>query len=48
MWARGFFVDTVGRDVEVIKKYIRSQEKEDVRLDQLNLALKNREGNETQ
>ena len=48
MWARGFFVDTVGRDVEVIKKYIRNQEKEDVRLDQLNLGLENREGNETQ
>ena len=36
-WARGYFVSTVGRDEETIRKYIRNQEKEDVRLDQLNL-----------
>lgn len=36
-WARGYFVSTVGRDEEVIRKYIRDQEKEDERLDQLNL-----------
>jgi len=48
MWARGFFVDTVGRNTEVIRNYIRNQEKEDVRLDQLNLALENQERNETQ
>ena len=34
-WARGFFVDTVGRDTEVIREYIRNQEAEDRRLDQL-------------
>lgn len=28
----------VGRDEEVIRKYIRDQEKEDERLDQLNLV----------
>jgi len=38
LWARGFFVDTVGRDTEVIKKYIREQESEDRRLDQLELG----------
>jgi putative transposase len=36
-WARGFFVSTVGRDEAVIRDYIRNQEKEDERLDQLNL-----------
>ena len=37
-WARGYFVSTVGRDEEVIRKYIREQEKEDERLEQLNLV----------
>ena len=36
-WARGFFVSTVGRDEAVIREYIKNQEKEDERLDQLNL-----------
>ena len=27
-WARGYFVSTVGRDEEVIRKYIREQEDE--------------------
>jgi putative transposase len=31
------FVNTVGRDEEAIRAYIRNQEKEDQRLDQLNL-----------
>jgi len=30
-WARGYFVSTVGRDEEVIRAYIRHQEKEDRR-----------------
>ena len=34
-WARGFFVDTVGRREDVIRRYIREQEEEDRRLDQL-------------
>ena len=34
-WARGYFVCTVGRDEEVIRKYIRHQQKEDKRLEQL-------------
>ena len=36
-WARGYFVSTVGRDEEVIRNYIRHQEKEDARLEQLGL-----------
>ena len=36
-WARGYFVSTVGRDENVIREYIRCQEDEDNRLDQLNL-----------
>ena len=36
-WARGYFVSTVGRDEKVIRDYIKNQEKEDQRLDQLNL-----------
>jgi len=36
-WARGYFVSTVGRDETVIREYIRNQEKQDQRLDQLNL-----------
>ncbi len=34
-WARGYFVSTVGRDEETIRQYIRNQESEDRRLDQL-------------
>ena len=37
-WARGFFVSTVGRDEGVIRAYIRNQEQEDQRLDQLKLG----------
>ena len=36
-WARGYFVSTVGRDEEVIRDYIKNQEKEDHRIDQLKL-----------
>ena len=36
-WARGYFVSTVGRDEAVIREYIRKQEAEDTRLDQLNM-----------
>ena len=32
-----FFVSTVGRDEKVIRDYTKNQEKEDQRLDQLNL-----------
>ena len=36
-WARGYYVSTVGRDEEQVRKYIRDQEKEDRRLDQLKM-----------
>jgi putative transposase len=36
-WARGFWLSTVGRDDALIGDYIRKQEEEDERLDQLNL-----------
>jgi putative transposase len=36
-WARGFCESTVGRDEQVIREYIRNQEKEDARQDQLDL-----------
>ncbi len=36
-WARGYFVSTVGRDEAVIRAYIRNQELEDQRLEQMAL-----------
>ncbi len=36
-WARGYFVSTVGRDEAVIREYIKHQEAEDKRIDQLML-----------
>ena len=36
-WARGYFVSTVGVYEQMIRAYIKAQEKEDRRLDQLNL-----------
>ena len=36
-WARGSYVSTVGRDEAVIREYIRTQEAEDRRLDQMDL-----------
>ena len=36
-WARGYHVSTVGRDEEAVLEYIRAQEQEDRRIDQLNL-----------
>jgi len=37
-WATGYFVSTVGRDEEVVREYIRHQEAEDRRVDQLQLV----------
>ena len=37
-WARGYFASTVGRDEKVIRDYIRHQEQEDRRIDQLKLV----------
>jgi len=36
-WARGYFVTTVGADEATIRDYIRRQETEDRRLDQLGM-----------
>jgi putative transposase len=33
--AKGYWVSTVGRDEKIVRQYIRRQEKEDQRLDQL-------------
>ena len=39
LWARGYFVSTVGLDEEVVRAYIRNQEKEDEHYDQLKFGL---------
>jgi len=36
-WARGYFVSTVGVDEKTIRDYIKRQESEDRRLDQLSI-----------
>jgi putative transposase len=36
-WARGYFVSTVGADEAVVRGYIRDQEKDDRRIEQLSL-----------
>ena len=38
-WARGYYVSTVGLDEEMVREYIRAQEQEDVRRDQLALGM---------
>jgi putative transposase len=38
-WARGYFVSTVGLDEEMVKAYIRRQENEDERYDQMKLEV---------
>ena len=39
-WARGYFISTVGRDEKVIREYIKNQEKEDIRQDELKLTFR--------
>jgi len=36
-WARGYYVSTVGKDENAVVEYIRQQEAEDRRFDQLNM-----------
>ncbi len=36
-WARGYWVSTVGKNEAAVRKYIQNQEKEDQRLEQLEL-----------
>ncbi|MCP4901557.1 MAG: IS200/IS605 family transposase [bacterium] len=38
-WARGYFVSTVGRDEEQVREYIKNQQNEDRRIDQMHLEL---------
>ena len=38
-WARGYFVATVGLDEEIIKKYVRYQEKEERKLEEQQKGL---------
>ena len=37
-WARGYWVSTVGKNEAAVRRYIQDQEKEDQRLEQLELA----------
>ena len=37
-WARGYWVSTVGKNEAAVRRYIQDQEKEDQRLDQLELT----------
>ena len=36
-WARGYYVSTAGRDEDTVREYIRNQEREDQRIDQLQM-----------
>ena len=38
-WARGYFVSTVGLDEEMVRAYIREQEGEDERIEQMKLKM---------
>jgi len=38
-WARGYFVSTVGLDEGMVRAYIRNQEAEDERYDQMKLSV---------
>jgi len=38
-WARGYFVSTVGLDENMVREYIRNQEKQDVAREQLKFGI---------
>ncbi len=38
-WSRGYFVSTVGLDEEMVKEYIRNQEKQDEHREQLKFGI---------
>ena len=38
-WARGYFVSTVGLDEDMVRAYIRNQEQDDERYEQMKLAM---------
>ena len=43
VWARGYFVSTAGIDSEVIRKYVKEQQEDQIRDDQLRLWKDNSE-----
>ena len=43
IWARGYFVSTVGIDRDVIKQYVRQQQDDEMRVEQLRLWKDNDE-----
>lgn len=47
-WARGYFVDSVGLDNEMIRNYIRHQEDRDRRDDQMELPGTNQKDNNSE
>lgn len=38
-WTRGYFASTIGKDEEKIREYIRHQESDDMRINQLSILL---------
>ena len=36
-WARGYYVSTAGKDEEAVREYIKKQEEEEERLEQLSI-----------
>ena len=38
-WARGYFVSTVGLDEHIVRAYVRNQEDEDDRYEQMKLEM---------
>jgi putative transposase len=45
-WARGYFVSTVGLDEETVREYIRNQEEEEERLEQMKFDWSKKEDDE--
>ncbi|MFH0786561.1 MAG: IS200/IS605 family transposase [Pseudomonadota bacterium] len=39
LWLKGYCIDTVGLDEEMIRKYVRYQEEKEKQFEQLNLGL---------
>ena len=38
-WSKGYCVDTVGLDAEMVRKYVKYQDQQDMKHDQQNLKL---------
>jgi REP element-mobilizing transposase RayT len=43
LWARGFYVDTVGRTAELIRNDIHEQDLEDRKLEQMQMSERSKE-----